>query len=91
MLMTATAVKWTNLGNCMPRGSKTMDSNQLLCGRGIPCEDVGLEKGIFLKLYLADYNYIPKFILEMYEDMYCMHRILHVGKNSDNYTFIMYH
>ena len=44
--------------NCMPRGSKTMKSNQLLCGRGVPCEDVGLEKGSFLKLYLVDYNYI---------------------------------
>ena len=52
------AVKWTNLGNCMPRGSKTMKSNQLLCGRGVPYKDVGLEKGSFLKPYLADYNYI---------------------------------
>ena len=56
--MTATTVKWTNLGNRMPRGSKTMKSNQLLSGRGVPCEDVGLEKGSFLKPYLADYNYI---------------------------------
>ena len=45
-------------GNCMSRGSKTMKSNQLLCGRGVPCKDVGLEKGSFLKPYLADYNYI---------------------------------
>ena len=22
----------------------------------------------------------------MYEDMYCMHRILHVGKNIENYN-----
>ena len=51
-------VKWTNLGNCMPRGSKTMKSNQLLYGRGVPCKDVGLEKGSFLKPYLTDYNYI---------------------------------
>ena len=29
----------------MPRGSKTMMSNQLLYGRGVPCEDEGLEKG----------------------------------------------
>ena len=38
-----------------------MKANQLLCGRGVPCEDVGLEKGSFLKTYLAYYNYIPKF------------------------------
>ena len=47
--------------NSIPRGSKTMKSNQLFCGRGVPCKDVGLEKGSFLKPYLADYNYIPKF------------------------------
>ena len=44
--------------NCMPRGSKTMKTNQLLCERGVSCEDVGLEKGSSLKPYLADYNYI---------------------------------
>ena len=42
------AVKGTNLGNYMPRGSKTMKSNQLLCGRGVPYKDVGLSwKGKF--------------------------------------------
>ena len=25
----------------------------------------------------------------MYEEMYCMHKILHVGKNIENYIFIM--
>ena len=34
-------------GNCMPRGSKTMNPNQLLCGRGVPCKDEGLKKRIF--------------------------------------------
>ena len=45
----------------MPRGSKTMKSNQLLCGRGVPCEDVGLEKGSFPKPYLANYIIFYKF------------------------------
>ena len=31
------------------------------------------------------------FIHEMYEDMPCMHMILHVRKSSENYTFIMNH
>ena len=44
--------------NCMPRGSKTMKSNQVLCGREVPCKNEGLEKGSFLKPYIADYNYI---------------------------------
>ena len=34
-------------GNYMPRGSKTMKSNQLLCGKGVLCKDEGLEKGKF--------------------------------------------
>ena len=31
------------------------------------------------------------FIHEMYEDMPCMHRILHVGNSIENYTCIMNH
>ena len=31
------------------------------------------------------------FIHEMYEDMPCMHMILHVGKISENYTCIKNH
>ena len=27
----------------------------------------------------------PEFMFEMHEDMYCMHRILYVGKNIVNY------
>ena len=33
------AVNMDKSGNCMPRGSKTMRSNQLLCGRGVPYKD----------------------------------------------------
>ena len=44
-------------GNCMPRGSKTMKSNQLLCGKGVPYKDKGLKKGNFLKICLANYDY----------------------------------
>ena len=76
-------------GNCMPRGSKTMKSNQLFCGKGVPQKDEGLEKGNFFKPYLANYDY--NFVHEMYEDIPSMHKILHVGKNSENYTFIMSH
>ena len=36
-------------GNYMPRGSKTMKSNQLLCGKGAPNKDEGHENGNFLK------------------------------------------
>ena len=46
--MMATAIKWTNLENCMPRGSKDYEFNQLLGGKGVPCQDERLEKGSFL-------------------------------------------
>ena len=52
------AINMDKSENCMPRGSKTMKSNQLLCGKGVPCRDEGLEKGNFLKPYLANCNYI---------------------------------
>ena len=32
---------------------------------------------------------IQSFIHEMYTNMSCMHKILHVSKNSKNYAFIM--
>ena len=51
------AVNMDKSGNCMPRDSKTMKSDQLLCGRGVPCKDEGLEKGNFLKPCLANYDY----------------------------------
>ena len=38
------AVNMDKSENCMHRGSKTMNSNQLLCGRGIPCKDEGFER-----------------------------------------------
>ena len=48
-----------------------------------------LKREIYLDLVLL--IIITSFIHEMYEYMPCMHRILHVGKNSENYTFIMNH
>ena len=71
--------------------AKTMKSDQLLCGRGIPGKDEGFENGNFLNLALLTILCFISFIHKMYEDMPCMHRILHVGKNSENYTFIMNH
>ena len=34
---------------CMPRGSKDYEANQLLCGKGIPREDEGFEREVFIK------------------------------------------
>ena len=49
------AVNMDKSGNCMPRGSKTMKSNKLLCGRAVPCKDEGLEKGNFLNPCITNY------------------------------------
>ena len=68
----------------MLRGSKTMKSNQLLCGRGVPCKDEGLEKKKEISLNPA--LLITIFINGIYADMPSMHKILHVGN-----TFIMSH
>ena len=56
-MMTA-VIKWTNMDSCMPRGSKDCEVNQLLCGRGIRREDEGFEREVFIKPYLAYFNYI---------------------------------
>ena len=55
------AISMDKPGNCMPRGSKTMKSNQLLCGRGFPCKDAGLKKGSFLKPILLIITTFYKF------------------------------
>ena len=34
-------------GQCVPRGSKDYEVNQLLCEKGVPCQDERLEKGSF--------------------------------------------
>ena len=34
---------------------------------------------------------ITSFVHKMYGDILCVHRILHIGKSSGDYTFIMNH
>ena len=46
-----------------------------------------LKREIFLNPILL----ITNFLHEVYEDMPCMHKILHVGKSIKNYIFIMNH
>ena len=49
---------WTNPRIAFLEVEKIMKLNQLLCGRGIPCKDEGLEKGNFLNPCLGNYIYI---------------------------------
>ena len=56
--MMAAVVNWTNLDSCMPKGSRDYEVNQLLCGKGIPREDEGFEREVFIRPYLSNYNYI---------------------------------
>ena len=71
--------------------AKTMKSNQLLCEREIPGNDEGFEKEnplnpILLTIFIF---YKLVYIEIMAWGYVCVHRILHIGKNSENYTFIM--
>ena len=50
-----------------------------------------LKREIFLNHVLLTILYFIGFVHKIYEDMPCMHRILHVSKSSENYTFIMNH
>ena len=56
--MMAAVVNWTNLDSCMPKGSRDYEVNQLLCGKGIPREDEGFEREVFIRPCLSNYNYI---------------------------------
>ena len=77
--MMAAAIKWTNLDDCMPRGSKDYEFNQLLHERVVPCQDERLEKGSFLEnpILLTMLRFLS-FMHEMHEDMLCIHRILRI-------------
>ena len=82
-------VKWTNLGNCMPRGSKTRSQISYCVEEEFHARMRDLKREISLNHVLL--IMITSFIHEIYEDMPYMHKILHVAKNSGNYTFIMSH
>ena len=56
---------WTNPGIACLEVAKTMKSNQLSCGRGIPCKDEGLEKGNLLIIFI-----FISFVHKMHEDMF---------------------
>ena len=55
------AVNMDNPGIACLEVARTMKSNQLLCGRAVPCKDEGLEKGNFLNPHLINYIYVYKF------------------------------
>ena len=91
---------WTNPRIAFLEVAKTMKSNQQLCGRVIPCKDEGFEREnsltpvlltIFIFYKLCVHKNYGMGMLKMHGDMFCMHRILHVGKSSENYTLIMNH
>ena len=59
--MLAIAIKWTNLDNCMPIGSKDYEVNQLLCGKKFHARMEDLKREVSLKPCLANYVTFPKF------------------------------
>ena len=83
------AVNMGKSRNCMLRGSKTMMSTSCCVEKESHTRMRTSKREIFLNPVLL--IMITSFVHEMYEDMPSMHKILHVGKNSENYTFIMSH
>ena len=75
---------WTNPGiACLEVARPCGQSN--CCGEGeFHARMRDLKREIYLNPILL--IMITSFIHDMYEDMPCMHKILHVGKNSENYT-----
>ena len=70
-----------------------MKSNQLFCEREIPGKDEGFEKENPLNPVLLTILIFYKLVyIEIVAWGYAfLHRILHISKNSENYTFIMNH
>ena len=58
MLMMAAVIKWTNLDNCMPEVARTVKSTSYCVEKEFHARMRDLKGKFFLKLYLADYNYI---------------------------------
>ena len=50
-----------------------------------------LKREVSLNPVLLIILYFISFVHKMYGDMPCMHRILHIGKSSGNYTVTMNH
>ena len=80
---------WTNSGIVCLEIARTMNSTCCCVEEEFHAKMRDLKRENSLNPVLL--IMITSFIHEMYEDMPCMHRILHVGKNSENYTFIMSH
>ena len=72
------AVKWTNLGNCMPRGSKTMKSTSYCVEEEFHTRMWDLKREVSLNPILLVITNFISFIHEMYEGMLCVHRILRI-------------
>ena len=89
--MMAVVIKGTNPDNCMSEVVRTVKSTSYCVDKEFHARMRDLKGKFSLDPILLIMTTFPKFMLEMHEDMYCMHRIFHVGKNIRNYIIIMNH
>ena len=89
--MMAIVIKGTNPDNCMPEVARTVKSTSCCVDKEFHAKMRDLKGKFSLDPILLILTTFPNFILEMHKDMYCMHRILHIGKTIGNYRCIMNH
>ena len=89
--MMAVVIKWTSWTVACPGAARTMKSISCYVEKEFHEEMRDLKGKFSLDPILLIITSFLEFMLEMHEDMHCMHRILHVGKNIENYMFYMNH
>ena len=77
MLMMAAVVKWTNLDSACPGAARTMKPTSCCVEKEFHEKMRGLKGKFSLDPILLIITLFLEFMLEMHEDMHCMHRILH--------------
>ena len=65
------------MDNCMPEVARTVKSTNYCVDKEFHARLRDLKGKFSLDPILLILTTFPKFMLEMHEDMYCMHRILH--------------
>ena len=91
MLMMTVVSKWTNMDSCMQGAVRTMKSTSCCVEKEFHEKMRDLKGKFSLNPILLIITLFLEFMLEIHEDMHCMHWILHVGKTIGIYIFVMNH
>ena len=88
MLMMAAIIKWASWIVACPGAARTMKSTNYCVEKEFHEKMRGLKGKFSLDPILLIITLFLEFMREMHEDMHCMHRILHVGKNIEKYIYV---